>query len=179
MKSGGTSIPIQFLAQARHSLGRHHLPRIERCLAMLTDEEIWWRSNDASNSIGNLVLHLCGNVRQWIIAGLGGEPDHRRRDQEFAERGPLPGLALRAMLRSTVREACRVLGRLTAHDLARTYSIQKFRVTGLVAVSHVVEHFAFHAGQIILVTKLKRGKDLAFTRLPGEKGKRSQSLAAL
>src|SRR5437867_7915143 len=66
-----------------------YLPRIVDCLELLSEEEIWWRPNEASNSAGNLVLHLCGNVRQWIISGLGGEPDTRERDKEFAERGPI------------------------------------------------------------------------------------------
>ena len=79
MKKGKQSFTREFLDDVRKSLGSHHLPRIVNCLAMLTDKQIWWRPNDASNSIGNIVLHLCGNVRQWIIAGLGGEPDRRGR----------------------------------------------------------------------------------------------------
>lgn len=159
----------RFLALAEHSLRRHHLPRIEQCLQQLSEDEIWWRPNEASNSAGNLALHLAGNVRQWIVSGLGGAPDVRHRDQEFAERGPLPRAKLLQALRAAVTEACRVLRRLTSRDLHRTYSIQKLRVTGLNAVLHVTEHFAFHTGQIIFITKLKRGEDLGFTRLPEEK----------
>ena len=84
----------QFLAQARHSLEKHHLPRVTRCLQMLPDDDIWWRPHPTSNSVGNLVLHLSGNVRQWIISGLGGEPDVRERDKEFEEDGPFPRRAL-------------------------------------------------------------------------------------
>jgi uncharacterized damage-inducible protein DinB len=166
-----------FLALARHSLEEHHLPRIERCLKMLSEEDIWWRPNRASNSVGNLVLHLGGNVRQWIISGLGEAPDLRERDQEFAERGPIPRRALIASLRKTVREASRVLEQLTVDDLARPRSIQKFDVSGLTAAFHVVEHFAFHTGQIIYVTKMRRGEDLRFTRLPGEKKQRARDLS--
>src|SRR5437867_6821761 len=160
-----------FLRQARHSLARFHLPRIARCLRLLSDREVWWRPNAASNSVGNLVLHLSGNVRQWIISGLGGAPDVRERDKEFRELGPIPRRVLAARLEKTVAEAGRVLGRLTARDLARERVIQGFRVTGFKAIFHVAEHFAYHAGQIIFVTKLRRGEDMGFTRLPGEKRK--------
>jgi uncharacterized damage-inducible protein DinB len=167
-----------FLMQARHSLSEHHLPRILECLKMLSEEDIWWRSHSTSNSVGNLVLHLSGNVRQWIVSGLGGEPDRRERDKEFAERGPLPRRALVTRLRRTVVEAGKVLEALGTHELIRVYSIQSFRVNGLGAVAHVVEHFAYHSGQIIFITKLRLGEDLGFTRLPGEKkGRRRRRLS--
>jgi uncharacterized damage-inducible protein DinB len=158
----------EFLKLAEHSLRRHHLPRIERCVKELSEEQIWWRPNDASNGAGNLVLHLAGNVRQWIVSGLGGAPDARRREQEFDERGPLPRGQLLLTLRAAVSDACKVFRRLRADDLVRVYRIQKLRVTGLNAVLHVVEHFAFHTGQIIFITKQQAGRDLAFTNLPGE-----------
>src|SRR6266542_5100625 len=88
------------LKQARHSIAEHHLPRITRCLRLLSDAEVWWRPNRASNSVGNLVLHLSGNVRQWIISGMGGAPDIRDRDREFAETGPLSRRDLIHRLRS-------------------------------------------------------------------------------
>lgn len=169
MKPTQPDLAEHFLAQAKHSLGEHHLPRILECLKRLPDEDIWWKPHLTSNSVGNLVLHLSGNVRQWIISGLGGEPDRRERDKEFAERGPLPRRALTARLRSTVLEACAVLEGLGARELKRVHSIQGFRVTGFQAVAHVVEHFAYHAGQIIFVAKLKLGEDLGFTRLPEDR----------
>lgn len=161
-----------FLAQVRHSLLNHHLPRIIRCLNLLTEREIWWRPNRASNSVGNLVLHLAGNVCQWIISGLGGAPDIRQREKEFREVERVSRRALLSLLRKTVIEAAGVLGKLSSGGLSRTYSIQGFRVTGFEAVDDVAKHFAYHCGQIIYITKLKHGKDLAFTRLPGEKPKR-------
>ena len=173
MPSTNPDLVKQFLVEARRTLEQRYLPRIERCLTLLSDEDIWWRPHPTSNSVGNLVLHLSGNVRQWIVAGLGGAPDVRERDKEFAETGPVPRRQLIARLRRAVREAGRVLGRLRTADLARQYSIQGFRTIGLQAVFHVTEHFACHAGQIILVTKLKRGEDLGFTRLPGQKPRRS------
>ena len=120
------------------------------------------------------MLHLCGNVRQWIIAGLGGEPDRRERDKEFAERGPLPRRELVGGLQTTVRKACRVIGGLTPGELARPRVIQGFHVTGFVAANHVAEHFAFHSGQILYATKLLKGKDLGFTKLPGDKRKKAK-----
>jgi uncharacterized damage-inducible protein DinB len=155
-----------FLASAQDTLAKQSLPRIVKCLQRLSEEEIWWRPNPASNSAGNLVLHLCGNVRQWIIAGLGGAQDRRERDREFAERGPIPREALVAQLRGTVREACRVLAQLSNESLTRKYKIQGYRVAGLDAVFRVTEHFGYHTGQIIYITKLQRAQDLKFTHLP-------------
>ncbi len=148
----------------------HHLPRIVTCLQRLSDQQIWWRPNDASNSAGNLALHLAGNVRQWIVSGLGGATDRRQRDLEFREKGPLPRRLLLDRLRRAVRDAVRVLAGLDADALARTYTIQGFEVTGMQAASHVVEHFAFHSGQILYITKQLLGEDLCFTRLPGKQG---------
>ncbi len=173
MKPVRSEFTQSFLAESQHSLAAYHLPRLIRCLKMLPEKEIWWRPNAASNSAGNLVLHLSGNVRQWIVSGLGNAQDNRDRDREFAERGPIPRRALVALIRETVQEACSVLGRLSEDSLSRTHNIQGFRVSGMYAVSHVVEHFAYHTGQIIFVTKMKLGKDLRFTHLPGEKRKRA------
>jgi uncharacterized damage-inducible protein DinB len=168
-----------FIAQAEHVLKQVYLPRIIACLQQLSPQQIWWRPNEASNSAGNLALHLAGNVRQWIVSGLGGASDTRKRDLEFSERGPLPRRALVGRLRTAVEDACRVLGKLSPHDLARPYAIQKFRVTGMEAVFHVTEHFSHHAGQIILLTKMLRGSDLEFTRLPGDKKRKPRNLPAL
>ncbi|HUI42431.1 MAG TPA: DinB family protein [Terriglobia bacterium] len=178
MKTAGPDPARPFLALAEHSLRRHHLPRVEACFKRLSEEQIWWRPNDASNSAGNLALHLAGNVRQWLVAGLGGAPDERQRDREFSERGPLPPAQVVRALRQAVLDACRVLRRLTPRDLARTYSIQGMRVSGLNAALHVVEHFAFHTGQIVALTKQQEGRDLGFTRLPGGK-RRKQAARAL
>ena len=173
MKKQKAGFTGTFLAEAQRSLGKHHLPRIVRCLESLSDEQVWWRPNEASNSIGNIVLHLCGNVRQWIIAGLGGTPDLRERDKEFAERGPIPRGELSGRLETTVRQACRIIGKMTPRELARSRVIQGFQVTGFVAANHVAEHFAFHSGQILYATKLLKGQDLGFTKLPGDKRKKS------
>jgi uncharacterized damage-inducible protein DinB len=166
------------VTQAVHVLRQVYLPRIIACLKQLSPKQIWWRPNEASNSVGNLVLHLAGNVRQWIISGLGGAPDVRQRDLEFTCRGSMARQVLVNRLRKTVAEACSVLGKLSPEDLARVHTIQKYRVTGMEAALHVTEHFSHHAGQIILLTKLLRGKDLKFTHLPGERKQRSRRLPA-
>jgi uncharacterized damage-inducible protein DinB len=160
--------------QWRTRLEERYLPRIIGCLEQLSEEEIWWRPNDASNSIGNLVLHVCGNMRQWIISGLGGAADLRERDKEFAERGPIARGALREKLQQTVTEACAVLARLKPGALTRRYRIQGYDVTGYESAAHVIEHVAYHAGQIIYATKIKRAKDLGFTQLPSRDSKANE-----
>lgn len=171
MKAKSSRLADAFLAGSRRLLAKEHLSHIVDCLKQLSEEEIWWRPNAASNSAGNLVLHLCGNVRQWIVANLGENPDLRDRDSEFAERGPLPRKILIARLQGTVQEASKVLARLPEATLSRKFIIQGLHVTGIQAVAHVVEHFAYHTGQIVFITKLKRGKDLKFTNLPPVKKK--------
>ena len=155
------------LYEVRHAILDRHLPRIARCMRLLSEQDVWWRPNRASNSAGNLVLHLAGNVRQWIVSGLGGAPDIRERDREFAERGSVTRRKLLAALNEAVKEAAKVISNLSPQDLETEYIIQGFRVSGFQAVFHLAEHFAFHSGQIQYITKLKTGRDLAFTRLPG------------
>jgi uncharacterized damage-inducible protein DinB len=169
MKPTPPDLARPLLLHASRLLLRVHGPRIAACVRALSPEQIWWRANPASNSVGNLVLHLEGNVRQWIVSGLGGTPDRRKRDQEFSELGPIPRPTLLAHLRKVLGEADCVMRKLNAEALARTYFIQGFRVTGLQAVLHVAEHFSHHAGQVILLTKMLGGKDLKFTHLPGER----------
>lgn len=169
MKKQNADLTSPVIQEARRILAEVYAPRIASCLKQLSEEQIWWRPNSASNSVGNLVLHLQGNVRQWIICGLGGQEDRRERDREFAETGPLPRRVLLAGLRKTVKEADQVLASLGKPQLLRRFSVQGCNVTGLQAVLHVAEHFAFHAGQIIYVTKLKSAKDLKFTKLPAQR----------
>ena len=139
-----------------------YLPKIERCLERLTDEQIWWRPNEESNSIGNLVLHLCGNARQWIVSGVGGEPDHRQRDEEFAQRELVPREQLIGLLRTTLEDVARVLGGLDPATLLERRSIQSSDVDLLEAIFHVTEHFSMHTGQIIMLTKMLTATDLRF-----------------
>jgi len=136
--------------------------RICDCLDRLGGEQIWLRDTENENAVGNLVLHLCGNVRQWIVAGLGGKPDIRQRDLEFAERSGASADQLKARLRETVRDAATVLRGLGPDHLLERKKIQKYEMPALEAVYHVVEHFSGHAGQIIYATKRFTGTDLGF-----------------
>lgn len=151
-----------FLDQSRAYLSGDFLPKIEASIAAVDDEQVWRRANDASNSIGNLVLHLSGNVRQWIVSGLGGAPDSRDRDAEFAERGPLPRGELLDRLRTTIGETDAVLASFDPALLGETRLIQGREVIAFDAVYHVVEHFSMHTGQIILLAKALAGRDLRF-----------------
>ena len=138
--------------------------RIRDCVNRLTAEQVWARAGENENAIGNLVLHLSGNVRQWIVSGVGGATDTRVRDTEFAARGGTETAELLERLESTVREAISVLGQVTASRLAERVTIQKYDVTVLEAIFHVVEHFSQHTGQIIFATKMLTGEDLGFYR---------------
>jgi uncharacterized damage-inducible protein DinB len=138
--------------------------RIETCLGKLTAEQVWARGSQTENAVGNLVLHLCGNVRQWIIAGVGGAADVRQRDEEFAARGGVPVGELAERLRAVVAEATAVLSHVTAERLAERIVVQNYETTVLGAIYHVVEHFSGHTGQIVFATKMLSGADLGFYR---------------
>jgi len=134
--------------------------RIETCVGKLTPEQVWRRAADNDNAVGNLVLHLAGNVRQWILCGVGGAEDRRNRDSEFAARS---GEDVLSRLRPVVSEAVALIAALPTDRLTETRTIQKhYNVTVLEAIYHVVEHFSMHTGQIIFATKVLTGEDLEF-----------------
>ena len=157
-----------FVDRALEYLSGHYLPKIERCLGKLTDEQIWWRANEESNSIGNLVLHLCGNARQWIVSGVGSRPDTRVRDAEFAQREIISRDELLTLLRSTLDEVETVLRAVDPTVLLDRRQIQGHDVDILEAIFHVTEHFSMHTGQIILLTKLLTASDLHFYDFEGD-----------
>jgi len=157
-----STIAVAFLKESRSLLVGDYFPKIERCVTLLTNEQIWWRANPASNSIGNLILHLSGNVRQWIVVGLGDAVDERDRDAEFAQRDAIPRDELLTRLRETLREADETLGRFEGERLLDRFSIQGLETSALGAIMHVVEHFSMHTGQIILLAKTFTEVDLAF-----------------
>lgn len=151
-----------FLAFSRHKLLGQYWPRLRECVSSLTDEQVWWRPNDASNSIGNLILHLNGNVGQWLVASFNKDEDRRNRPEEFAAREGATAAELLAKLGATLDAAAKVLGRLTVEELRAPYEIQGYHVRGLDAVYQVVEHFGIHYGQVVYITKLLTQKDLGF-----------------
>jgi uncharacterized damage-inducible protein DinB len=157
-----STIETAFLKESRTLLVGDYLPKIERCVTLLTDEQIWWRANSASNSIGNLLLHLSGNVRQWIVVGLGGAVDERDRDAEFAQRDVIRRDELLARLRETLREADQTLANFDDERLLDQFTIQGIETSALAAIMHVVEHFSMHTGQIILLAKMFTEVDLEF-----------------
>jgi uncharacterized damage-inducible protein DinB len=165
MDEGRDELHRAFVKFSREKLKDEYWPRTCRCLDSLTEEQIWWRPNETSNSVGNLLLHLNGNMRQWILAPLGGIANTRDRDAEFAERRHLDAATLRGALDQTLKEFDRILSGLTASDLLKTYTIQRYEdITALAAIYHVVEHFGMHCGQILYITKLLSGTDLGFYR---------------
>lgn len=154
-------IARNFVDKSRRLLTSDYVPKIEQCLDRLSDADIWWRPNEASNSIGNLILHLCGNVTMWIVGGVGRQPFERNRQLEFDERRHIPVDELRKRLTTTVRKADEVLAGIGSVELLTRRTIQDYDVTVLEAIYHVVEHFGMHTGQIILLSKARVGQDLS------------------
>lgn len=142
------------------------LNRINHCLGQLNDEQVWWRPQPSLNSIGNLILHLCGNVRQWIVAGVGGAADDRNRPAEFAERGPIAKTELVRRLHAVVQEATAVLSRLTAARFMQLRRIQGAEVTGLAAVFNSIPHFRGHTQEIVHLTRAQLGDAYQFAWTP-------------
>jgi uncharacterized damage-inducible protein DinB len=155
------TIETNFLNCAAETLAEL-CPRIETCLGKLTADQVWMRGTENQNAVGNLVLHLNGNVRQWILAGVGGLPNARRRDQEFAARGGMEPAALGSLLREFVDQALAIIRSLPPERLAEEVVIQGYHGTVLKAIFHVVEHFSGHTAQIIFITKMLTGEDLGF-----------------
>ena len=138
--------------------------RIQDCLGKLTEEQIWIRKTENENAIGNLVLHLCGNLRQWIGTGVAGQADIRNRDAEFAARGNVSAAELKQRLDQIVRETNEIIRNVPPARFTEPISTQDYHVTVLESIYHVVEHFAYHAGQILFATKLLTGEDLGYYR---------------
>ena len=143
---------LAIVALSRRYL-REYLTKIRLSVSVLDDRVVWARPNESSNSIGNLMLHLAGNARQWIVSGVGKAPDVRDRQSEFDQRTAIPVTVLIDRLEQTISDVDRVLASLTAADLRTRRVIQSSDVTVLEAVFHVVEHFSMHTGQIILLAK--------------------------
>jgi uncharacterized damage-inducible protein DinB len=136
--------------------------RIVDCVGRLSDEQIWMRGSENENAVGNLVLHLCGNVRQWIGCGVMGLPDVRDRQSEFDARGTRPKKELQALLETTLSQAIEGIRTLPPDRLAERITVQNTQTTVLQAIYAVVEHFSGHTGQIIFATKMLTGQDLGY-----------------
>jgi hypothetical protein len=164
MSAQDVELAAIFLAFSRNKLLNQYWPRLKTCVEPMTVEQVWWRPNDASNSIGNLILHLNGNMTQWLVASFNKDEDLRNRPEEFAAQGGLTAAELLGRLGATIAEGERVLNHLTVVELLAPYEIQGYHVRGLDAVYQVVEHFGLHYGQIAYITKTLEGKDLGFYR---------------
>jgi uncharacterized damage-inducible protein DinB len=162
-----------FLEFSRRKLLQQYWPRLRKAVEPLSDEQIWWRPNEASNTIGNLILHLNGNVWQWLVASFNRLEDQRDRPAEFKATGDLSAGDLLERLSQTLDEAAKVLARLTHEELLTIWQIQGYTVTGLAAVYQVVEHFGLHYGQIVYITKMQEGRDLGFYKELSQSGRAS------
>ena len=157
-----TSYHDLLIQETRRRLFEESYPRIEKCLSLLAPSAVWHRPNANSNTVGNLILHLCGNVRQWIIAGLGQKADTRQRAAEFTNPQPISNQQLLDRLQELKVEVNQVLDDLQEGDLLKTYPVQVYEETGIAILVHVMEHFSYHVGQISYVTKAMEDVDLNY-----------------
>jgi len=157
-----TTIEGAFVSRARYYLNTEYRAKLRQALNALPEESLWWRPHPQANSVGNLLLHLTGNIRQWIVGGVGLSPNERDRAAEFAAQAGGSLTELLAGLDTALDEVDAVLARLSARDLAEHRDIQGRHITVQDAVFHVVEHFSFHLGQIIYVVKLRAPGSIQF-----------------
>ena len=142
-----------FLQRSRYYLGEEYPLKLEAALRSIPHDRMWWRANEHANSVGNIVLHLCGNVRQWIAAGVGGAPDVRQRNAEFAAQSGATCDELIVQLRAARDDVMEILSGLDVASLGEIRSIQGRETTVFAAIYHVVEHYSGHTGQVILLAK--------------------------
>ena len=151
----------EFIEQSIHRIDEN-TPRITRCMNELEEADTWRRPNDSSNSIGNLILHLCGNITQYIISSLGEAEDIRERDKEFSANGGYSKSELTNKLSATVEKAKGIIQNMDRNSLLRKRQVQGFEYSGMGIIIHVTEHYSYHTGQIVFWTKLLKDKDLEF-----------------
>lgn len=136
--------------------------RIRKCLGMLCQDELWNRLSDDTMSVGNQVLHIHGNVSQYILQGIGGRNFQRKRNEEFKDHNDLDIETLLFLLNKLEVDMKSVLHQLTPDELLRVRPVQVFEESGLSILTHVMEHTSYHTGQITLLTKLMTGKDTGY-----------------
>jgi hypothetical protein len=159
-------VSVGFVSEAAKTLLGSHA-RIEHCLSQLKDAEIWWRPRPEMNAIGNLVLHLCGNVEQWILAPIANRPARRNRPAEFAQREPIDKAELQARLATTVNLAAEAIRSVPeAQPLLAARRVQGHDTNVLAAIFHSVTHFEGHAQEIIAMTRQIRGEAYQFLWTP-------------
>ena len=151
----------EFIEQAIRRIDEN-TQKLRACFSELNESEIWRRPNENSNSIANLILHLCGNIRQHAISSLGNIPDVRERDREFSADGGYSKSELFERLESTLEEAKGLMSKISTTELLRKRTAQGYPTSGIGIIVHITEHYSYHTGQIIFWTKLLKNKDLAF-----------------
>ena len=151
-----------FIVEIKRRLFEENVPRLKKCVEALNNTQIWYRPNAHSNSVGNLVLHLCGNVRQWVVAGLGGAEDLRERQKEFDEKGPIHSEKMLQDLDDLMKTVNRVLDRIEATDLLKIYKVQGYEESGISILVHVTEHFSYHVGQMTYIVKMLKDMDMGY-----------------
>jgi uncharacterized damage-inducible protein DinB len=158
-------MPAEFLQEFLDDIIKiidENTKKLKTCLDELQEAEVWKRPNEHSNSVGNLMLHLSGNIRQWIISSLGNLEDKRERDKEFSADGGYTKSQLAEKLFSTVEEAKNIIRNISAEEVLKKRKVQAYHTSGMEAIIHVTEHYSYHTGQIIFWTKLLKDKDLGF-----------------
>lgn len=156
-----TQFRDEFINQSVYRINEN-TKRILKSLQEIDETETWQRSNENSNSIGNIILHLCGNIRQYIISSLGETEDVRLRDAEFAAKDGFNKSELLAKLNGTINDAIRVIESTDEKRLLKVYSVQGFDLSGIGIIIHVTEHYSYHTGQIAFWIKQLKNKDLGF-----------------
>ena len=151
----------EFLHQCIYRMDENS-KRVNKCLDALSEEEVWKRPNASSNTIGNLIVHLCGNIRQYVMSSLGNSPDVRTRAEEFSMEKHLTKAELRNRLAGATEEAKQVMINVTYEELLRKRKVQGFDMSGIGILVHVTEHYSYHTGQVALLTKLWKNEDLGF-----------------
>jgi len=157
-----TQILLELQSEFERRLYTEGYDRIVKCLGYLSEEEVWTRPNEQTVSIGNLILHLSGNVRQWICTGLGKQEDIRKRDSEFSTEGGVSKVALMENIKRTIIDAQEVIEKMSAEDLVKTYEVQIYEESGLSIIVHVIEHFSYHIGQITYAVKSLKNIDTEY-----------------
>lgn len=161
MHATHASIPEAFRRESCFTLD-YSRDRMFHALEQLGDDQAWWRPHESMNAAGNIVLHVCGNLHQWIVSGVGGAADTRDRHGEFAQRAAIPVMELRSRLQATVDQAKAAITHANDEELLRTRFIQITNCTGLGAVYHSVAHFEGHAQEMIYIARLRLGDRYRF-----------------
>lgn len=163
-----TELLVTAFLQSSSGQLRSGMVKIDHCLDQLKHAQLWWRPTESMNSIANLLLHLAGNVRQWLIAGISDVADTRRRQHEFDDRSLRNTDDLRSTLAETVAEACRVIEQQTAEDLLRVRRVQEFDMNGIQVIQDSVSHFQGHVQEIIHITRCQLDGTYEFHFVPQE-----------